>query len=79
MKVGPVNEDGRYAYAVVTVADMSKFHVWVRDLSTFSVHYEAEVLQFLMEQGFTANDTSPIRTNTADNCVYPNSFRKLKQ
>ena len=69
MDVGPINQDGLYSWATVSAPGLNELYVLVRDVEDFEQCCEEDVLARLTEQGFTADNNKPIKTNQ-QNCQY---------
>jgi lipocalin len=69
IKLGEINDDGLYEYAVVSDDRQSQLYVLVRDVARFRENNEADVLATLKDLGFTNFFNKPLPTNQ-DNCDY---------
>ncbi|XP_076454972.1 apolipoprotein D-like [Babylonia areolata] len=72
IKLGPATygPNGQYQYSVVTDNIKATLFVLARDVQVFREKYEAEVLQFLRDEGFTNALNKPIATLHTPECVY---------
>jgi len=73
IKLGPVNSDNLYDYAVATSdnPELKGLYVLARDIQVFKDNYDTEVKAFVEETGFTDYLTEPIATYHGENCLYP--------
>ena len=71
MKLGPENEDGKYAYSIITTPYKALLWVLVRDTKTFKKQYDAEVLDYLKKNGFNFIWNKPRETYQGQDCLYP--------
>lgn len=74
MKLGPATygPEQKYQYALVSDNLKATLFVLARDPVVFKRDYEAEVLQFLKNQGFTSLLNKPVSTYHGDDCLYNN-------
>ncbi|XP_046354975.1 temperature-induced lipocalin-1-like [Haliotis rufescens] len=72
LKLGPATfgANKQYQYSIVSDNIEGTLFVLARDRQVFKAQYEAEVLKFLSEQGFTTFYNKPIRTYQESDCVY---------
>jgi len=72
IKLGPptFGPEGLYQYSVVTDNLKATLFVLARDVDAFRRDYQAEVLQFLTNEGFTNLLNKPIETVHNSDCVY---------
>ena len=66
-------EDELYEYSIVTNPTTTALFVLARDVSAFEENYEAEVLDWLENNGFNNTWNEPIKTYHDDTCLYPES------
>merc|ERR1712180_147991 len=53
MKLGPLNKEGLYSYAVVTSNLRSFLWILVRDVDDYMKNHDAEIQKYVKEKGFT--------------------------
>ena len=70
ISLGP-EKDGLYEYSVATDPFKMGLYVLARDVATFRMKYEHEVLLFVREQGFILPINKPIAIPQNDKCLYP--------
>ena len=70
ISLGP-EKDGLYEYSVATDPFKMGLYVLARDVATFKLKYEQEVLLFVREQGFILPINKPIAIPQNDRCLYP--------
>ncbi|XP_062588663.1 uncharacterized protein LOC134250312 [Saccostrea cucullata] len=72
IKLGPdtYGSDNKYQYAIVSDNVKATLFVLARDPEVFKRDYEAEVLQFLQEKGFTTIVNKPVKTYHESDCTY---------
>ena len=70
ISLGP-EKDGLYEYSVATDPFKMGLYVLARDVATFKLKYEQEVLLFVREQGFILPINKPIAIPQNDKCLYP--------
>jgi len=72
IKLGPptYGPNGLYQYSVVTDNLKATLFVLARNVTTFYNDYDAEVTQFLKEQGFSSSLNKPVQTVHNDQCIY---------
>ena len=74
MKLGPVSVYGdveQYSYSLVSGPSSLYLFVLVRDVEEFRLTYEADVLDWLENNGFNSTVNNPIETYHGDDCGYP--------
>ena len=73
VQLGPetFGEDNLYQYSVITDPGRVTLFVLARDIDTFEAEYEAEVLDWLENNGFNSTANEPIKTYHDDTCLYP--------
>ena len=73
MKLGPetFGEEGLYQHSIITDPGRVTLFVLTRDIATFEAEYEAEVLDWLVNNGFDSPANEPIKTYHDDTCLYP--------
>ena len=70
IELGPINDDGKYDYSIVTNNEEGdQLYVLVRNVTVFEQLYEKDVLKNLEEYGFTKPFNKPRKTNQK-NCNY---------
>ena len=69
LKLGPV-EDDQYKYAVISDPIRLSLFVLARDPDDFNTRFEAEVLSFLSDDGFTRWINKPVAGVQGPECVY---------
>ncbi|XP_062588608.1 uncharacterized protein LOC134250278 [Saccostrea cucullata] len=72
IKLGPATygSENKYQYTVVSDNVKATLLVLARDPEMFERDYEAEVLQFLKEKGFTTIVNRPVKTYHESECTY---------
>ena len=71
LKLGPETfGSGQYQYSIVSGGIRAQLFVLARDVAGFKRDYEAEVLKFLQDQGFTHFYNKPVKTYHASDCLY---------
>ncbi|XP_067670719.1 apolipoprotein D-like [Haliotis asinina] len=72
LKLGPATygPSKQYQYSVVSDNIEGTLFVLARDRQVFETEFEAEVLKYLSENGFTRFYNKPIRTYQGSDCVY---------
>ena len=60
LKLGPLNSDGLYSYAVVSDEFRFTLFVLVRDVAVYKSTYQTEITTFLAEQGFKSFINKPV-------------------
>jgi len=71
VKLGPIDSStDQYSYAVVTDNTQTSLFVLARNVDEFNEKYDAEVLEFMKNNGFTGFRNSPIATVQNDQCAY---------
>lgn len=72
IKLGPATygSENKYQYAIVSDNVKATLFVLARDPEVFKRDYEAEVLQFLKEKGFTTIVNRPVKTYHESDCIY---------
>merc|ERR1711936_1171370 len=71
MKLGPLNAAGQYSYAIVTSNFKAFLWVLVRDHDEYMKTQDAEIQQWLKENGFTHFWNKPSKTYQGKDCLYP--------
>lgn len=71
-KLGPetFGPDNKYQYAVVTDNLKATLFVLARDPVLFQQNYQAEVMAFLTQNGFTSIINKPVSTYHGQDCQY---------
>lgn len=69
-KLGPLDSNNQYSYSIVTDNTQTSLFVLARDVAIFNSNYDAEVREFLKNNGFTGFRNSPIPTTQNDQCAY---------
>ena len=72
IKLGPATygSENQYQYAIVSDNLKATLFVLARDPEVFKRDYEAEVLQYLKEKGFTSIVNKPVKTYHESDCIY---------
>ncbi|XP_067671644.1 outer membrane lipoprotein Blc-like [Haliotis asinina] len=72
LKLGPATygANNQYQYSIVSDKVKGTLFVLARDRQVFETQYEAEVLKYLKEHGFTSFYNKPVRTYQGSDCVY---------
>jgi len=70
VKLGPLDSNNQYSYSIVTDNTQTSLFVLARDVAQFNSDYDAEVKEFLQNNGFTGFRNSPIPTTQNDQCAY---------
>jgi len=78
IKLGPVDDNNQYSYAVITDGDMNTLYVLMRDASKFVDPLKTELMTFLSDQGFTDDMKKPIETYQGSDCILPPAFDDLE-
>lgn len=68
--LGPVNNDNKYDYAIVTDNLGLTLYVLGRDVKEFSMKYDSDVLDKLDDLGFSGKVKQPIPTYQDADCEY---------
>jgi len=71
MKLGPLNKEGLYSYAVVTSNLKSFLWILVRDVDDYMKNHDAEIQKYVKEKGFTWFWNKPRKTYQGKDCLYP--------
>merc|ERR1719323_16968 len=71
VKLGPIDAEGQYSYAVVTTPFKSMMWVLVRDYEDFKQNYDSEVLAYLDENRYNWFWNRPRSTYQGSDCLYP--------
>merc|ERR1711976_453715 len=73
VQLGPESfgEEGLYDYAIVTDPFRLFLFVLARDVQGFETNYEAQVLEWLENNGFDSILNYPIKTYHDESCLYP--------
>ena len=71
VKLGPENNDGKYAYSVITAPLKSMVWVLARNPETFHKQYETEVLAYLKKNWYSFFWNKPRESYQGDDCLYP--------
>jgi len=71
MKLGPLNKDGQYSYSIVTSNLKSFLWILVRDVDDYMKKYDAEIQEYVKQQGFTWFWNRPRKTYQGKDCLYP--------
>ena len=71
MKLGTLNKDGQYSYAIVTSNLKSFLWVLVRDHDDYMKTQDAGIQAWLKENGFTWFWNKPRKTYQGKDCLYP--------
>ena len=73
MQLGPPTEYGgvlQYAYALVSEPSRLSLFVLARDVEEFEDLYEADVLDWLYDNGFDSRNNNPLPVYQGDDCLY---------
>lgn len=72
IKLGPATygSENQYQYAIVSDNVKATLFVLARDPEVFKRDYEAGVLQYLKEKGFTSIVNKPVKTYHESDCIY---------
>ncbi|KAL8607341.1 hypothetical protein ACOMHN_039491 [Nucella lapillus] len=72
VKLGPAtySPSGQYQYSVVTDNIKATLFVLAWNVTEFREQYQAEVLQFLHDEGFTNALNKPVETVHTSDCIY---------
>merc|ERR1712060_359511 len=70
VKLGPLNSDGKYSYAVVTSNFKLITWVLVRDVDEYKTKYYHEVQTFLKKNGYDRFYNRPKPTYQGKDCIY---------